>query len=122
MKSESLQIYKDTFALCKQLMVYAKSVSRVIRYDQYSIAISKACTALDLVRRINSSFEDRERNLNEFCLLISEVNSRISLFATTGYLSVRQATNLTYLTDKVMAEGYGWLKSERVRKARAVEP
>ena len=106
--------------MCKTLMMYSKNVSKIVRFGQYSVAVSKACTALDLVRRINSSFEDRERNLNEFCLLISEVNSRIALFAQAGYLPVKAATNLAYLTDKVMAEGFGWLKSERNRKARTM--
>ena len=120
MKSEELQIYKDTFNLCKILMTYSKNVSKIVRFGQYSVAVSKACTALDLVRRINSSFEGREHNLNEFCLLISEVNSRIALFTQAGYLPVKAATNLAYLTDKVMAEGFGWLKSERNRKARTM--
>ena len=66
--TENLQIYKDTFTLCKLLLNYSKTVSKIVRYGQFEVAISKACTALDLVRRINSSFEDRERNLNEFIL------------------------------------------------------
>ena len=53
MLSDELQIYKDTFKLCKILMSYSKNVSRLVSYD---VAISKACTALDLIRRINESF------------------------------------------------------------------
>ena len=56
MLSDELQIYKDTFKLCKILMSYSKNVSRLVRYGEYSVAISKACTALDLIRRINESF------------------------------------------------------------------
>lgn len=117
--TENLQIYKDTFTLCKLLLNYSKTVSKIVRYGQFEVAIGKACTALDLVRRINSSFEDRERNLNEFILCLSEVKSRITLFAEAQFLSVKAATNLNYVVDKVLQEGYGWLKSTRNRKGES---
>lgn len=117
--TEGLQIYKDTFTLCKLLLNYSKNISKIVRYGQFEVAISKACTALDLVRRINSSFEDRERNLNEFILCLSEVKSRIALFAEAQFLSVKAATNLSYVADKVLQEGYGWLRSTRNRKGES---
>ena len=117
--TENLQIYKDTFTLCKLLLNYSKTISKIVRYGQFEVAISKACTALDLVRRINSSFEDRERNLNEFILCLSEAKSRIALFAEVQLLSVKAATNLNYVVDKVLQEGYGWLKSTRNRKGES---
>ena len=117
--TENLQIYRDTFTLCKLLLNYSKTISKIVRYGQFEVAISKACTALDLVRRINSSFEDRERNLNEFILCLSEVKSRITLFAEAKFLSVKAATNLNYVVDKVLQEGYGWLKSTRNRKGES---
>jgi hypothetical protein len=117
--TENLQIYKDTFTLCKLLLNYSKTISKIVRYGQFEVAISKACTALDLVRRINSSFEDSERNLNEFILCLSEVKSRITLFAEAQFLSVKAATNLNYVVDKVLQEGYGWLKSTRNRKGES---
>jgi hypothetical protein len=117
--TENLQIYKDTFTLCKLLLNYSKTISKIVRYGQFEVAIGKACTALDLVRRINSSFEDRERNLNEFILCLSEVKSRITLFAEAQFLSVKVATNLNYVVDKVLQEGYGWLKSTRNRKGES---
>lgn len=117
--TENLQIYKDTFTLCKLLLTYSKNISKIVRYGQFEVAISKACTALDLVRRINSSFEDRERNLNEFILCLSEVKSRITLFAEAQFLGVKAATNLNYVVDKVLQEGYGWLKSTRNRKGES---
>lgn len=117
--TENLQIYKDTFTLCKLLLNYSKTISKIVRYGQFEVAIGKACTALDLVRRINSSFEDRERNLNEFILCLSEVKSRITLFAEAKFLSVKAATNLNYVVDKVLQEGYGWLKSTRNRKGES---
>lgn len=39
MLSDELQIYKDTFKLCKILMSYSKNVSRLVRYGEYSVAI-----------------------------------------------------------------------------------
>nr|WP_298560373.1 hypothetical protein [uncultured Prevotella sp.] len=117
--TENLQIYKDTFTLCKLLLNYSKTISKIVRYGQFEVAIGRACTALDLVRRINSSFEDRERNLNEFILCLSEVKSRITLFAEAQFLSVKAATNLNYVVDKVLQEGYGWLKSTRNRKGES---
>ncbi len=117
--TENLQIYKDMFTLCKLLLSYSKTISKIVRYGQFEVAIGKACTALDLVRRINSSFEDRERNLNEFILCLSEVKSRITLFAEAQFLSVKAATNLNYVVDKVLQEGYGWLKSTRNRKGES---
>lgn len=117
--TENLQIYKDTFTLCKLLLNYSKTISKIVRYGQFEVAMGRACTALDLVRRINSSFEDRERNLNEFILCLSEVKSRITLFAEAQFLSVKAATNLNYAVDKVLQEGHGWLKSTRNRKGES---
>lgn len=73
--TETLFIYKDTYLLCKLLLQYSKNVSRIIRYGTYETMTSKACTALDLVRRINESFEGREENLHEYILLMSEAYS-----------------------------------------------
>ena len=87
--SEDLYIYKETHKLCKLLLGYSKNVSKIIRFGQYSKAIDKAFAALDLVRRINSSFDGREENLRDFILLLSEVRSRITLFAESQYLSVK---------------------------------
>lgn len=117
--SENLQIYKDTFKLCSLLMTYAKHVTKMVRYGQYEVAISKACMALDLIRRINSSFEDRERNLKEFIMLVSDVKSRITLFAEAKYIDERKSTNLTLQISKVSKEGYGWLNSEHNRKGES---
>ena len=115
-QAETLYIYKDTYTLCKLLLTYSKNISRIVRYGAYETTISKACVALDLVRRINESFEGREVNLHEYILLMSEVKSRINLFTDAQFLPVKTATNLNYQVDKVMKEAYGWLKSERNRK------
>ena len=122
MLSDELQIYKDTFKLCKILMSYSKNVSRLVRYGEYGVAISKACTSLDLIRRINESFEQREVYLHDYILLVSEVKSRITLFAEAEFLSVKTATNLDYQVNKIAKEATGWLKTEKARKARTVKP
>lgn len=122
MLSDDLQIYKDTFKLCKLLMSYSKNVSRLVRYGEYSVAISKACAALDLIRRINESFESREAYLHEYILLVSEIKSRITLFAEAEFLSVKAATNLDFQVNKLAKEASGWIKSEKNRKARTVKP
>lgn len=114
--TETLFIYKDTYLLCKLLLQYSKNVSRIIRYGAYEIAISKACMALDVVRRINEIFENREENLHEYILLMSEVKSRINLFTDADFLPVKTATNLNHQVDKVLKEAYGWRKTERNRK------
>lgn len=118
-QAETLYIYKDTYTLCKLLLTYSKNISRIVRYGAYEATISKACVALDLVRRVNESFEGREANLHEFILLMSEVKSRINLFTDAQFLPVKTATNLNYQVDKVMKEAYGWLKSERNRKGES---
>ena len=117
--AENLQIYKETLLLCKLLMGYSKHVTKMIRFGQYEVAISKACQALDLVRRINSSFESREYYLNEFIMLIADVSSRIMLFADAKYLDVKKSTNLNSQVGKVSAMAYGWLNSERKRKGES---
>ena len=114
--TEDLYIFKDTQTLCEKLMSYSKNVTKFIRYGEYSVAIGKACAAMDLVREINSSFEGRVEGIDRYILLVAEVKSRITLFAHSGYLPPKQATNLDYLCVKVMKEAYGWLKAEKKRK------
>lgn len=114
--TEDLYIYKDTLLLCKILLKYSNSVSRTVRFTTYNEAVVKSCTALDLVRRINESWENREERMHDYILLMSEVKSRISLLTDAEFLSKKQATNLNMMSDKVLKEVYGWRKSERKRK------
>lgn len=117
--TENLQIFKDTLILCKRLMGGSKNVPKLIRFDQYEVAISKACQALDLIRRINSSFEYREYYLNEFVMLIADVSARIMLFADAKFISDKFANDLNNQLRKVSAMAYGWLNSERKRKGES---
>ena len=114
--TEDLYIYKDTLLLCKILLKYSNSVSRTVRFTTYNEAVVKSCTALDLIRRINESWENREERMHEYILLMSEVKSRITLLTDAAFLNKKQATNLNMMSDKVMKEVYGWRKSERKRK------
>ena len=114
--TEDLFIYKDTLLLCKILLKYSNSVSRTVRFTTYNEAVVKSCTALDLVRRINESWENREERMHDYILLMSEVKSRISLLTDAEFLNKKQATNLNMMSDKVLKEVYGWRKYERKRK------
>lgn len=114
--TEDLYIYKDTLLLCKILLKYSNSVSRTVRFTTYNETVVKSCTALDLVRRINESWENREERMHDYILLMSEVKSRISLLTDAEFLNKKQATNLNMMSDKVLKEVYGWRKSERKRK------
>ena len=106
--TEDLYIYKDTLLLCKILLKYSNSVSRTVRFTTYNEAVVKSCTALDLVRRINESWENREERMHDYILLMSEVKSRISLLTDAEFLNKKQATNLNMMSDKVLKEVYGW--------------
>ena len=114
--TEDLFIYKDTLLLCKILLKYSNSVSRSVRFTTYNEAVVKSCTALDLVRRINESWNNREERMHDYILLMSEVKSRISLLTDAEFLNKKQATNLNMMSDKLLKEVYGWRKSERKRK------
>jgi len=92
--TEDLYIFKDTQTLCEKLLEYSRNVSKLIRYGEYSVMISKACQAMDLVRQINSSFEGRDEGITRYILLIAEVKSRINLFARSQFLPLKNATNL----------------------------
>lgn len=111
MLSEDLQIYKDTYNLCKELLKHSKNVSKLIRFGEYQVAMSKAFSAMDMIRIINSSIDHRYEKLGEFLMVLGEVRSRITLFADLQLLQVKAATNLVYLINKVSKEGTGWRKT-----------
>ena len=106
--TENLFIYKDTLVLRKILLKYSKTVSKIVRYSIYNEAVSKACAALDMIRRINESWTEREERIHEYILLMSEVNSRINLLTDAEFLNKKQTTNLNMMSDKVpLDEGRG---------------
>ena len=119
--TENLFIYKDTLVLCKILLKYSKTVSKIVRYSTYNDAVSKACAALDMIRRINESWTERDERIHEYILLMSEVNSRINLLTDAEFLNKKQATNLNHLSEKVLREAYGWQKAEQKRKGEVLK-
>ena len=108
--TEDLYIYKDTLLLCKILLKYSNSVSRTVRFTTYNEAVVKSCTALDLVRRINESWENREERMHDYILLMSEVKSRISLPTDSESLNKKHATKLNTMPDKIPKAVDGWRK------------
>ena len=49
MLTNELQIYKDTYNLCKVLMAYNDKVPCTIRYGEYATAIKYAFHGLDIL-------------------------------------------------------------------------
>lgn len=85
MLSEDLEIYKDTYRLCKELLKHSKNVSKLVRFGEYQVAMSKAFLAMDMIRIINSDINHRYDNLNRYLMLLGEVRSRITLLLTYNY-------------------------------------
>lgn len=108
MLTSELQIYKDTYTLCKVLLAYSDKVPRGVRYGEYATATKYAFHALDLIYRCNSDISKRVQYLNEYIYYVLGAKNRIQLFADTRKLSVRQATNIVHLSDKVLKQAHGW--------------
>ena len=53
MLSEDLQIYRDTFELCKQLCQYSQYVPKHWRYGEYGRAVSMSLDDYDGIININ---------------------------------------------------------------------
>ena len=111
MLTNELQIYKDTYTLCKVLMEYGDKVPRGVRYGEYGTATEYAFRALDMIYRCNSDKGRRAEYLGELMYYIEGVKSRIQLFADTRKLPVRQATNIVFLADRVLEQAHGWRKA-----------
>ena len=108
MLTNELQIYKDTYNLCKVLMTYNDKVPRTVRYGEYATAIKYAFHGLDILYKCNSDRSHRAAYLNEYIYYLLGVKNRIQLFADTKKLSIRQATNIVLLSDKVLKQATGW--------------
>lgn len=111
MLSTELQIYKDTYTLCKVLLIYNDKIPRSIRYGEYETSIKYAFHALDLIYKCNSNVQKRFVYLNEFIYYIEGVKNRIQLFADTKKMTIKQATNIVFLSNKVLKQAYGWRKT-----------
>ena len=108
MLSEDLQIYRDTYQLCKLMYGYMKDVQKQARYGEYGRAVSMALDALDLIYVANGSRQERIAVLTRYLQLIGGVRSRVRLFGELGLLPAKRTVNLMYLIDKVSKQATGW--------------
>lgn len=108
MLSENLQIYRDTYELCKRLCLYAQNVPKYWRYGEYGRAVSMSLDALDQIYVANSDQEQRPAALTRYLQLIGGVRSRVRLSKELNYISAREVVNLMYLIDKVSRQATGW--------------
>lgn len=108
MLTENLQIYRDLFELSKRLMVYSKDVSKVIRYGEYSTALSMTLQSMDFVYVANSDRSQRIAAIQNILQLIGGVRSRVRLFVESGYINVKRATALQYYIDRIGKQATGW--------------
>lgn len=119
MITESLQIYRDTFDLARQLLTYQANVPKVVRYGEYGKAISLACEAMDMIYVANSDKSERLWALTRYLQMIGGVRSRVRLLEESRFLSVRQATVLMRTIDKVQKQATGWRKSSQSQSREA---
>ena len=59
MLSEDLQIYRDTYELCRLMYAYMKDVEKSARYGEYGRAVSMALEALDQIYVANIDRQGR---------------------------------------------------------------
>ena len=116
--TKDLAIYKDNYTLCKVLLEYMKNVSKILRYGEYNVCLSKAFECLDLLRRINSDFNTRIPFLHQYILLLDDIYNRISLFVEAKFISIKKGTNIIYLVDSLQKQATGWLKHAKSQNCR----
>ena len=116
--TKDLAIYKDNYTLCKVLLEYMKNVSKILRYGEYSVCLSKAFECLDLLRRINSDFNTRIPFLHQYILLLDDIYNRVSLFVEAKFISIKKGTNMIYLVDSLQKQATGWLKHTKSQNCK----
>ena len=120
--AETLNIYKDTINLCKELLRLNTKINKTIRFSQYKTTVDKSFEALDLIRIANSDKETRADNLKIFIRLISEIQSRILIFTDLRFIAPNQSTLINKLLTKIIKQALGWLKtSQKNYKATAIQ-
>lgn len=85
MLTENLTIYRDTFELCRLMMLYLDSVPRSHRFGEYGRAVSMALDALDMIYVANSSIEERPAALTRYLQIVGGVRSRVRLFTVVKH-------------------------------------
>ena len=116
--TKDLAIYKDNYTLCKVLLEYMKNVSKILRYGEYNVCLSKAFECLDLLRRINSDFNTRIPFLHQYILLLDDIYNRVSLFVEAKFISIKKGTNIIYLVDSLQKQATGWLKHAKSQNCK----
>ena len=116
--TKDLAIYKDNYTLCKVLLEYMKNVSKILRYGEYNICLSKAFECLDLLRRINSDFNTRIPFLHQYILLLDDIYNRVSLFVEAKFISIKKGTNIIYLVGSLQKQATGWLKHAKSQNCK----
>ena len=116
--TKDLAIYKDNYTLCKVLLEYMKNVSKILRYGEYNICLSKAFECLDLLRRINSDFNIRIPFLHQYILLLDDIYNRVSLFVEAKFINIKKGTNIIYLVDSLQKQATGWLKHAKSQNCK----
>lgn len=116
--TKDLAIYKDNYTLCKVLLEYMKNVSKILRYGEYNICLSKAFECLDLLRRINSDFSTRIPFLHQYILLLDDIYNRVSLFVEAKFINIKKGTNIIYLVDSLQKQATGWLKHAKSQNCK----
>lgn len=116
--TKDLAIYKDNYTLCKVLLEYMKNVSKILRYGEYNVCLSKAFECLDLLRRINSDFNTRISFLHQYILLLDDIYNRVSLFVEAKFINIKKGTNMIYLVDSLQKQATGWLKHAKSQNCK----
>lgn len=101
MLAEELQIYKDTFQLCKLLIEHTKNVSREVKFTDYADIRRDAKNALNVLFIVNSDTQNRVANINMYLYYVSNVKSGIRLLHETKYLSTRFTTNVMFVIGEL---------------------
>lgn len=121
MLTENLTIYRDTYELCRMMMLYSEKVPKTYRYGEYGRAVSMALDALDMVYVANSSTERRTAALVRYLQLIGGVRSRVRLFTESRALTVRQSVNLMTLIERVSRQATGWRNASHGQSRQSKE-
>ena len=119
MLTENLTIYRDTFELCRLMMLYLDSVPRSHRFGEYGRAVSMALDALDMIYVANSSIEERPAALTRYLQIIGGVRSRVRLFTEAKVLSVKRSVTLMALIEKISRQATGWRNNSQSQSRQA---
>lgn len=117
MLAEELQIYRDTYELCKALMKHTRNVSREVKYSDYAELRKDAKSALDMIFLINSDIAERPKYLERYLYFVSNVKSNVRLLHDGSYLDTKFTTHIMRFIDKINKQAIGW-RNATLRNSR----